>query len=190
MAKVRGLRWPCYCDTAIPYELTEIRLQPGDLANDGPVEASARSAGAASSQSEARRDLAAALRVLGIGGRRPQALATSLDTVLRRGARPARQREGPHRRHRHGQERPYRPARSRPPWPRPGSPAMYRASRRGEPWRSRHDRRRRCGAGALQFRRHAGAGRHHRLYPPLPHSAGRDHRRQATARSPRPPTRR
>ena len=63
----------------------------------------------------------------------------------------------------------------------------FRPPGRGEPRRSGHGDAGRRGAGAVQLRRDAGAGRPRRPYPPLRHPADR-HGRRATEHAARRPT--
>ena len=104
------------------------------------------------------------------------ALAGALDGAFRRGARSVRRGARPADRHRHRQERPCRAQDRRDPGLDRHAGAV-RPPRRGEPRRSRHDRRRRRDPRAVEFRRERRTRRHHRLFAPLRDPADRDHRR-------------
>ena len=116
-------------------------------------------------------------RTAGAGARRR--LRAWRARSVRRGARPAD-------RHRHRQERPCRAQDRRDPGLDRHAGAV-RPCGRGQPRRSRHDRRRGRDPRLVEFRRERRTGRHHRLFAPLRDPADRDHRRPRTRRWRRPP---
>ena len=108
-------------------------------------------------------------------GRAARAPRPSLDETLRPGGRAAGGVQRPGRGVRHGQVRPCRAQDRR----HPGlhrHPGLLRPSGGGQPWRPRHDRRRRRHPGAVQVRRGAPNWPTSSPTPALRHPADRHHR--------------
>ena len=114
------------------------------------------------------------------------AIRDGLGGLLHRRGRTDPRRQGPRHRHRHGQVRPRR-AQDRGDAGLHRNAGVFRASRRGQPRRSRHDHARRRHHGAVVVGRNRRAQGPDRLFAALPDRPGRHHRGRRRARSARPP---